>query len=127
MLSLLAITVHGQTTGVQAKPFSNYIEHNGLIFVSGQIGVTAKDHKEISFNEEANQALKNVSTILKAAGTSLTQVINVTVYLRNLNKFEEFNSIYRQYFHSPYPARTCVAVSDLVQHANIEISVIAGK
>ncbi|SDH19061.1 2-iminobutanoate/2-iminopropanoate deaminase [Chitinophaga filiformis] len=121
-MSLLAITVHGQT-----KPFSRYREHNGLVFVSGQIGVTSKDHQGVGFNEEVNQALKNVSAILKEAGTSLSQVVSVTVHLRNLSQFEEFNSIYKQYFHPPYPARTCVTVSDLVNNANIEISVIAGK
>jgi 2-iminobutanoate/2-iminopropanoate deaminase len=127
ILSLFAITAQGQTTGVQAKPFSDYTVRNGLVFVSGQIGTTSEDHKSVAFNEEVNQALKNVSAILKQAGTSLTQVISVTVYLRDLSHFEEFNSIYRQYFHTPYPARTCIAVSDLVKNANIEISVIAGK
>jgi 2-iminobutanoate/2-iminopropanoate deaminase len=126
-MSLFAIAAHGQTAGIQAKPFSNYTERNGLVFVSGQIGVSSQEHPGTDFNEEVNQALKNVSTILKQAGTSLTQVISVTVYLRNLSQFDAFNSIYRQYFHSPYPARTCVALSDLVQNANIEISVIAGK
>lgn len=126
IISLLAMTAHGQTTD-QTKPFSNYMEHNGLVFVSGQIGVTSKDHQGVGFNEEVNQALKNVSVILKQAGISLTQVISVTVYLRSLDQFDEFNNIYRQYFHSPYPARTCVAVSDLVNNANIEISVVAGK
>ena len=120
------MTAHGQTTG-QTKPFSNYTAHHGLIFVSGQIGVTSKDHEGVGFNEEVNQALKNVDAILKQAGTSLTEVISVTVYLRNFSQFDEFNSIYKQYFRSPYPARTCVAVSDLVNNANIEISVIAGK
>jgi len=122
IMSLLAITAHGQT-----KPFSNYTAYHGLVFVSGQIGVTSKDHQGVGFNEEVNQALKNVSAILKEAGTSLSQVTSVTVYLRNLSQFEEFNSIYRQYFHPPYPARTCVVVSDLVQNANIEVSVIACK
>ncbi|MCF6404611.1 RidA family protein [Chitinophaga filiformis] len=127
ILSLFAITAQGQTAGAQAKPFSDYTVRNGLVFVSGQIGVASKDNQGVAFREEVSQALKNVSAILKQAGTSLTQVISVTVYLRDLNHFGEFNSIYRQYFHKPYPARTCIAVSDLVQNANIEISVIAGK
>ena len=126
IILLLAITARGQTVG-QTKQFSNYTEHHGLVFVSGQIGVTSKNHQGVGFNEEVNQALKNVSAILKQAGTSVAQVISVTVYLRSLSQFDEFNNIYKQYFHPPYPARTCVAVSDLVNNANIEISVIAGK
>lgn len=100
--------------------------HKGLVFVSGQIGVDAKD-QNIGFSEEVHQALKNVNAILQQAGSSLSQVMSVTVYLRSLDHFDEFNSVYKQYFHSPYPARTCVGVSDLVQNANVEISVIAGK
>ena len=127
ILSLFAITAHGQTTSAQTRPFSNYTVHKGLVFVSGQIGIGAKDHQHIGFTEEVHQALKNVDAILQQAGSSLSQVMSVTVYLRSLDHFDEFNSVYKQYFHSPYPARTCVAVNDLVQNANVEISVIAGK
>jgi 2-iminobutanoate/2-iminopropanoate deaminase len=112
---LLCIAAYGQ------RPFSNFTEHNGLIFVSGQIG------KDTSFQAEVHRTLRNVSAVLKEAGSSLTEVVNVTVYLRSLSQFAEFNSIYVQYFRAPFPARTCVAVVDLVQGADIEISVIAKK
>jgi reactive intermediate/imine deaminase len=91
-------------------------------FVSGQIG-----NADAGFNEEVHQALNNVSDILKQAGTTMKKVLNVTVYLRNIQQIDEFNSIYVTYFQAPYPTRTCVAVSDLVKKANVEISVVAVK
>ena len=122
VLLSFVLTAHAQTKKVQSKPFSNYTEYKDLIFVSGQIG-----NADAGFNEEARQAFRNIGEILKQAGSSMKQILSVTVYLRNIQKIEEFNSIYRSYFEPPFPARTCVVVDDLVQHANVEISVIAGK
>lgn len=119
---LFITTVSAQTDNIISKPFSNYTEYKGLVFVSGQIG-----NADAGFREELHQVFKNVSAILKQAGTSMKKVLNVTVYLRNIQQIDEFNSIYRTYFQAPYPARTCVAVSDLVKKANVEISVVAAK
>lgn len=122
VLLLLFASAHAQTNSVQSKPFSNYTEYKGLIFVSGQIG-----NADAGFNEEVHQAFRNVNEKLKRAGSSMKQVLSVTVYLRALRQMDEFNNIYRSYFQNPFPARTCVAVSDLVQRGNVEISVIAYK
>ena len=119
---LLITTAYAQTDNAGSKPFSNYTEYKGLVFVAGQIG-----NADAGFSEEVRQALNNVNAILKQAGTSMKKVLNVTVYLRNMQQIDEFNSIYQIYFQAPYPARTCVAVSDLVKRANVEISVIAVK
>lgn len=119
---LFFVTAQAQTVENQVRPFSNYTEHSGLIFVSGQIG-----NQEAGFKEEVRQAIRNVEQILKEAGSSLEKVVSVTVYLKNIKQINEFNSIYSEYFRAPFPVRTCVAVKDLVRHANLEISVIAGK
>ena len=111
--------------GLAEKRFSNYRDVSGMVYVSGQIGTSAD--KELSFEEEANAALKNVNTILSQSGTTMSKVVNVTVYLSDSRLFDAFNDIYSHYFKTPYPARTCVIVKDLVQHARVEISVIAEK
>jgi 2-iminobutanoate/2-iminopropanoate deaminase len=54
-------------------------------------------------------------------------VLSVTVYLKDIKQFEEFNQVYQRYFHAPFPARTCVAVKELVMGASVEISVIASS
>lgn len=116
VLSVFFTAAHAQ------KMYSNFTAYKELIFVSGQIG-NAKD----GFAKEVQQALSHVNDQLKQAGSSMKQVLNVTVYLRNIKQLEEFNNIYSGYFQYPFPARTCIAVSDLVQGANVEISVIAHK
>lgn len=122
VIGFFITTTYAQTNNAGPKPFSNYTEYKGLVFVSGQIG-----NGDAGFNEELRQALDNISAILKEAGTSMKKVLNVTVYLRSMQQLDEFNSIYRTYFQAPYPARTCVAVSDLVKKVNVEISVVAAK
>lgn len=121
-LSVLVTAAHAQKNSIQSTPYSNFIAYNGLIFVSGQIG-----NADAGFTKEVHQALSNVKDKLKQAGSSMKQVLSVTVYLRNIKQLDEFNNIYRSYFQYPFPARTCIAVSDLVQGANVEISVIANK
>ena len=61
-------------------------EYKGLVILSGQIG-----NADAGFNEEVHQALNNVSAILKQAGRSMKKVLNVTVYLRNIQQIDEFN------------------------------------
>ena len=121
-MGLFITAAYAQTDNTGSKPFSNYTERKGLVFVSGQIG-----NADTGFNEEVRQALNSVSAILKQAGTSMKKVLNVTVYLRSIRQIDEFNRIYCTYFQAPYPARTCVAVSELVKKANVEISVVAAK
>ena len=121
-LSVLVTTAHAQKNSIEAKPYSSSTAYKGLIFVSGQIG-----NADAGFTKEVHQALSNVNDKLKQAGSSMKQVLSVTVYLRNIKQLDEFNNVYRSYFQYPFPARTCIAVSDLVQGANVEISVIANK
>lgn len=109
----------------QVKPFSDYRTYHGMVYVSGQIGQTAG--REVSFEEEADAALKNVKAVLSRSGSEMSRVVSVTVYLTDMSLFAAFNGIYGQYFKPPYPARTCVVVKELVQHARVEISVVASK
>ena len=124
IISSLILLVAVITKG-QVKRFSDYRKSNGLVFVSGQIGTTAG--KEVSFEEEVDVALRHVSDVLSQSGTNMSKVVSVTVYLTDLKSFPAFNEVYGRYFTSPYPARTCVVVKELVQQARVEISVVASK
>ncbi|SFW65010.1 RidA family protein [Chitinophaga sancti] len=119
------LLVAGLVTKGQVKLFSNYTESRGMVFVSGQIGTGGE--RDLSFEAEAEAALKNVGTVLNQSGTKMNKVVSVTVYLQDLRLFGEFNSVYARYFKAPYPARTCVVVKELVQNARVEVSVIAEK
>ncbi|GAF91090.1 unnamed protein product, partial [marine sediment metagenome] len=69
------------------------------------------------------QTLDNIKAILEAAGSSLNDVVKVTVYLNDMNDFKVINEIYGQYFSEPYPARAAIEVSGLAKDAKVEIQV----
>jgi 2-iminobutanoate/2-iminopropanoate deaminase len=127
-IALCAIqTVFAQQPVKVVKPFSDVVASNGLVFVSGQLGINTLTKDKHSFSDEVRGAIKNVDMILKKNGLSLENAVSVTVYLKEAAQFSVFNQVYLSYFTPPFPARTCVIVKDLVQHANIEISVIASS
>ena len=109
-------------------PYSQAIEIDGLVFVSGQIPINPEtgsiDAKNIE--EETHQAIKNVGAILAQAGLSFDNVVKSTVFIKNINDFGKINQIYEGYFVSK-PARSLFEVSNLPKGANIEIEVIAKK
>ncbi|AIY90624.1 Rid family detoxifying hydrolase [Geoglobus acetivorans] len=108
----------------KAGPYSHAVEAGKLIFLSGQI--PPDDVKNAEFEEKVEKTLKNVGKILASAGADFSQVVKVTVYLRDVSKFGRFNEIYRQYFPHE-PARSVVEVSALPKDAELMIEVIALK
>lgn len=124
-LILFCSQAFAQQPAKAKRPFSDAVQAGGLLFVSGQLGLNSFVKGKDSFRDEVGNALGNVKQILNKNGLSLKHVVNVTVYLKNLEQFDVFNEIYMQQFSEPYPARTCVVVKDLVQRANIEIAVVA--
>ena len=105
--------------------YSAFIKSNGLLFVSGQTGTGSVKGIKNSFDKETHLAIKRIITILYINSLSTEDVINTTVYLTDIKYFETFDKIYRQYFKTPFPTRTCVIVKELEQKANIEITVVA--
>lgn len=108
-------------------PFSPFRSVNGIVFVSGQIGVDPQSGKLAtgSFAEEVKQTMANIKGVLEQAKLQFSDVVTVTVYLKDISQFTAFNEVYVQYFQPPLPARTCVAVKELVKGANVEITVTA--
>lgn len=109
-------------------PYSQAIEANGFIYASGQIPVNPAtgsiDGKTIE--EQAHQCFKNISEVLKAAGSGFDKVIKATVFVKDIKDFTVINEIYATYFISK-PARSLVEVSNLPKGALIETEVIAIK
>jgi 2-iminobutanoate/2-iminopropanoate deaminase len=108
-------------------PYSQAIIAGDLIFVSGQIPIDPSTGRIVSddFKEQVRRALDNVKAILEAGGSSLDDVVKVTVYLKDPSRFQDFNQIYSEYFKGSFPARTTVFVNDLPAGAQIEVDVIA--
>lgn len=110
-------------------PYSQAVIADPFIFVSGQIPIDPNTGKivEGGIREQTKRTLENIKAILEAAGSSLEKVVKVTVYLRDLNLFKEFNEVYATYFPSNPPARATVEVSNLWGEILIEIDAIALK
>lgn len=110
-------------------PYSQAIEFNGMLFVSGQLPIDASIGEFVpgGVKEQAEQVLKNISYILKEAGYDFSNVVKSTVYLTNMSDFTAMNEVYASFYSEPYPARVAYAVVALPKGALIEIDVIAAK
>lgn len=106
-------------------PYSHAIMNNGLIFISGQSG--QNDFNKNVFKEQFNEAINRIQIILEKAGSSLKNVLKVTIYLSNKDFFSEVNELFKNYFPEEPPARTTVVTSFVDEDILIEIDTIAGK
>jgi 2-iminobutanoate/2-iminopropanoate deaminase len=108
-------------------PYSQAIRANGFVFISGQVAIDPASQQVISgdITAQTDRVLKNLSGILKAAGTSLEKVVRTTVFLKNMGEFGAMNEVYGKYFHSAPPARSTVEVARLPKDVLVEIDVIA--
>ena len=108
-------------------PYSQAIKANGFVFISGQVAIDPANQQVISGDVAAqtDRVLKNLSGILKAAGTSLEKVVRSTVFLKNMGDFVAMNEVYGRYFNNAPPARSTVEVARLPRDVLVEIDVIA--
>jgi 2-iminobutanoate/2-iminopropanoate deaminase len=108
-------------------PYSQAVKANGFVFVSGQIPIDPASGEILrsSMTEQTNQVLRNISNILKEAGSSLDNVVKTTVYLKDMNDFDEMNKTYSEHFSSTKPARATVQVGRLPKDVSVEIDAIA--
>lgn len=108
-------------------PYSQAVKHNGLVFVSGQIPLDPATMTLVSGTtaEQTDRVLKNLQAILEVAGSSFNQVLKTTVFLRDMNDFDEMNKVYAQYFCDHKPARATVQVARLPKDVAVEIEVVA--
>jgi len=107
-------------------PYSQAVEVNGTLYVSGQIALSAFE-SGASIEEETDQVMKNLGYILKEAGYSFEQVVKCSIFIRDMNHFGQINGVYGQYFTANPPARETVEVARLPKNVRVEISCIAYK
>jgi 2-iminobutanoate/2-iminopropanoate deaminase len=92
-------------------PYSQGIRWGNLVFAAGQTGVDPKTSNLLEgVQAQTRQALKNLSTVLQAAGTDMAHVLKTTVFLADMADFQAMNAVYGEFFQSAAPARTTVAV-----------------
>lgn len=109
-------------------PYSQAVEVNGLVYTSGMIPINP-ENGEIpeGIEAQADQAIKNLVTLLKESGTSEANVVKTTVFIQNIDDFSKINEIYAKYFTGQFPARSCVEVAGLPKGVLIEIEAVAVK
>lgn len=110
-------------------PYSQAIEANGVLYVSGQIPFVPATMTLVSEDVEAQtkQSLENIGAILKEAGYDFKDVVSATVYIKDMNDFTKVNRVYDKYLGEVKPARACVEVARLPKDVKVEIGVIAVK
>jgi 2-iminobutanoate/2-iminopropanoate deaminase len=112
---------------VSIGPYSQAIEANGFLFVSGQ-GAAEPETREVvsdDIREQTQQVFDNLSAILEAGGASLDDVVKMNVYLTDMDDYEAVNEVYADNVGRPFPARAAVEVSDLPIDIGVEIEAIA--
>ena len=109
-------------------PYSQAVESQGFLFISGQIPINPKTNELIpsaAIEDQTLQVLTNVKSLLVARGLTLAHLVKTTIFLKNMSDFPTVNRIYATFFTESPPARACVEVSRLPKDVLIEIEGIA--
>ncbi len=107
--------------------YSQATVHNGIVYVAGQLAIDARtgERKLGSIEEQTEQALSNVSEILKAAGSDLSRVLKMTIYIADINLWGGVNAVYARVMGEHKPARAVVPTNELHYGFLIEIEAVA--
>jgi 2-iminobutanoate/2-iminopropanoate deaminase len=110
-------------------PYSQAIEVNGLIFISGQLPIdpATGDFPSGNIQEQTAQSFENIKAILAEAGLTTDNIVKTTVLLNDIANFAGMNEVYTTQFTGTFPARSAFAVKDLPKGALVEIEVIAAR
>jgi 2-iminobutanoate/2-iminopropanoate deaminase len=111
----------------QGAPYSQGIVHGDLVFVAGQVGLDPGTNQVVEGGIEAQteQAMKNVSAVLEAAGSSLSNVLKASIFLVDFGDFPAMNEVYARFVGPEFPARATVQIAGLPSGALVEIEVVA--
>jgi 2-iminobutanoate/2-iminopropanoate deaminase len=130
MPAAMTMTVERVSTDKAPKaigPYSQGIKANGFVFCSGQIPADPVSGELVagSITEQTKRCLANLKAVIETAGSSMSRVVKVTVFLRDMNDFGEMNTEYKNWFADPPPARAAVQVARLPKDVGIEIEAVA--
>jgi len=114
--------------GAPPRPYTPAVMAGDMLFLSGNIGNDPKTNTPPeAFGDAAKQALANQAALLQAAGLTWADVVKVNVYVKDITKYQEFNTIYMEAIPAPRPARTFIAVAALPANGQLEIEGMAVK
>ena len=110
------------------SPFNHVVEANGFLFLSSQLSVDLHTHTLLtgSMAEQTKQSLENIKFLLESSGSSMSAVVDVAIFMRDVSQFDEMNKVYRTYFKDgEEPARVTVQAPSPLPGIDIEVKVVA--
>jgi 2-iminobutanoate/2-iminopropanoate deaminase len=112
---------------IPAGHYSQAVVHNGFVFVAGQLAFVPgqAEHRPGPIGEQTEQTLRNIEAILRAAGSGLEKVVQMTIYVSDIALWSEVNAVYGRVMGPHKPARAIVPVKELHYGYGIEIQAIA--
>ena len=122
-----AVRTENAPAPFQGAPYSQAIKANGLVFVSGQLGLKP-GHTEMAgdtIEDQTRQVFDNLEAILTEAGSGLDRIVKTTVFLDSLDDFQGMNSVYAERVGETPPARSTIEVAGLPSGALVEIEAVA--
>ena len=121
--------IHTEKAPASLGPYSQAVEANGTLYVSGQIPFVPETMTLVSdcVKAQTKQSLENIKAILEAAGYTFKDVVRAGVFIKDMNDFAAVNEVYAEYLGDVKPARACVEVARLPKDVKVEIEVIAVK
>ena len=119
--------IHSDNAPAAVGPYSQAVKVGNFVYSAGQVGLDPATMKLVDGGVEAQteQVLQNLQAVLRAAGSSLADVIKTTVFLADMNDYKAVNAVYARYFTENPPARSAVQVAALPLGALVEIEVVA--
>ena len=119
--------IHTEKAPAALGPYSQGIEVNGTLYVSGQIPFVPETMTLVSDDVKAQtrQSLENVKAIVEAAGYTMKDIVKAGVFIKNMDDFAAINEVYAEYLGDVKPARACVEVARLPKDVLIEIEAVA--
>ena len=119
--------VHSDDAPAAIGPYSQAVKVGNILFCSGQIPLDPKTMAMVGTTaaEQAEQVMKNLTSVVVASGASLSHVARTTIFLASMADFAAVNEVYGRHFGDHRPARACVAVKELPKGALVEIDCIA--
>ncbi len=119
-------TVATEKAPAAIGPYSQAIVCGDMVFTSGQIPINpaSGNVEAVTIEAQAEQVMKNLGEVLKAAGSCFEKAVKTTCFLADMSDFAAFNGVYAKYFTTK-PARSCVAVKTLPKNVLVEVEVIA--
>ena len=119
--------LHTNNAPAALGPYSQAIKAGNLLFLSGQVPLDPETMTVVEggIKEQATRSLTNIKNVLAEAGADFSNVVKTTVFIKDMNEFNDLNEVYAEFFGENKPARSCVEVARLPKDVKVEIELVA--